>query len=107
MKATIEDLRKGDTVLISIGSVLSEVKLLRQPQLAKRGKLINWKGSKRWSTVVCAIRIEDDSYVTPSGYNYKKLTPVIAAGKEYTEERRVNFNDRVCWILNRESCKEV
>ena len=42
MKAAIEDLKKGDVVITAIGSVLAEVKILRQPQLAKIGKKVTW-----------------------------------------------------------------
>jgi len=103
MLATVEDLKKGDTVIIAIGSTLSEVKLLRQPQLAKIGKKTTWYGRPRWSTVPCSVRYEEFTYQSStSAHTWKRTYPVIAAGKDYNTEKRVDFTDKTCWIIKRE-----
>ena len=103
MKATIEHLRKGDTVLIPIGSVLAEVKLLRQPQLAKIGKKTTWRGNPRWSTVLCALREEKEQNTTSSGYVWSRVRPVVANGEDYNIEKRIDFTEKVAWIIKREN----
>jgi hypothetical protein len=97
MKATVEDLRKGDVVLIAIGSILSEVKLLRTPQIAKRGKLITWRGNQKWSSVPCVLREE-----TQTHNRWTVTKPVVANGEDYNTEKRIDFTEKVCWIIKRE-----
>lgn len=104
MKATIEDLKKGDVVIVNLGSVLAEVKLLRQPQLAKTGKKTNWKGVNRWTSVPCAFREETFTYKTSySNSVWTQKKPVIANGAEYNVEKRIDFTDKICWIIKREN----
>lgn len=102
MKATVEDLRKGDVVLISTGSTLFEAKLLREPRKVIRGKKTTWRGIDKWTSVVCAVREETFTYQYQGNnrtYNYTR--PVICNG-DYNKEKRINFTGRDCWILKRE-----
>ena len=107
MLTKIEDLRKGDVVLIGTnGSRLAEVKILRQPQLATTGKLKTWRGAPRWKSILCALREETytHTYTNYSGnvskYDYTR--PVIANGQPYNKEKRINFTDKDCWLIKRE-----
>lgn len=103
MLASINDLRKGDTVLVCLGSVLAEVKILRQPQLAKQGKKVVWNGTPRWTSLLCALRQETFSYKSINGnYTWTKTVPVVADGKEYNVEKRIDFTEKICWIIKRE-----
>jgi len=105
MLAKVEDLRKGDVVLTTCGSVLLEAKLLRQPQLAKLGRKTTWKNTPRWSSVLCAIREESKVYSWGTGPNLRTWTKtegVIANGREYNREKRIDFTERECWVIKRE-----
>ncbi len=107
MRATIEDLRKGDVVLLSSQKGIYEAKLLRQPTLAKTGKLVNWFGQKRWMSIPCAVLEETlvRQYTDHQGgirsYNYTKLS--IANGREYTKNKRIDLTGIECWIIKRET----
>jgi len=103
MKATIEDLKKGDVVITAIGSVLAEVKILRQPQLAKIGKKVTWYGAPRWMSIPCSIRYETVKHTSTHGHSWTRKYPVIANGDPYTDEKRIDFTDKKCWIIKRES----
>lgn len=106
MYAKVEDLKKGDVVLVASIKGLCEAKLLRNPTKAKTGSLKTWYGTDRWTTIPCQIREEDvvRIYTNWSGksINYKYTFPVIANGKEYNKEKRIDFTDRKCWIIKRE-----
>ncbi len=107
MKARIEDLKKGDVILVASSKGLFEAKILRQPSLATQGKLTTWWGAPRWKSVLIAIREETTvrGYTSWNGkvtnYNYTKA--VIADGKEYTREKRIDLSDADVWIIKREN----
>jgi len=103
MKASIDQLQKGDVVLTNIGSTIAEVKLLRQPQLAKIGKKKTWCGNPRWTSIPCAYRVEEETYTTSGNYKYTKKYATIADGKEYNTESRIDFSEKVCWLIKRET----
>jgi hypothetical protein len=106
MRATVEDLRKGDVVLISTGQGIFDVKLLRQPQLAKVGKKTTWGGKPRWTSVLCAMRIDTitQHYTNYNGkvHTYVMKRKVLSNGRDYNEEKRVDFSEKECWIIKRE-----
>jgi len=102
MIAKVEDLKKGDTVIVALGSHLAEVKLLRQPQLAKYGKKLTWYGKPKWTTVLCALRHEVETGTTSYNRAYTIERPVIADGKEYNKEKRIDFTGKTAWIIKRE-----
>ncbi len=106
MRATVGDLKKGDVVLIGSSQGIFDVKLLRDPQLAKTGKKTTWGGQPRWMTILCALREET---ITQHYTNYQgKVTPytctrkVVSDGKDYTTEKRIDFSEKECWIISRE-----
>lgn len=107
MLAKVEDLRKGDVILAGTSKGLFEAKLLRQPKLAKVGSKTTWYGTPRWSTVLCAIReeVHTRTYTNYQGNstNYNITSTVVADGKEYTREKRIDFTDRQVWIIKREA----
>lgn len=106
MYTTVENLKKGDVVLIASSRGLYEVKLLRQPCLAKQGKKLTWGGTPRWMSIPCAMReeVQNRVYTDYKGnqhpYTFKK--EVIANGKEYNKEKRIDFSERECWLIKRE-----
>lgn len=106
MLAKVEDLKKGDVILTSSGKGIFEAKLLRQPMLAKTGRKTTWYGIPRWTTVPCLIREEKitRTYVNWQGNNtnYDYVRAVVANGKEYTREKRIDFTDKQVWIIKRE-----
>lgn len=108
MYARVEDLRKGDVVLIAQGGrQLCDVKLLRQPQLAKVGKKTTWGGVPRWTSVLCSMREETltQHYVNYQGNTVPYITKirVVSNGKEHNTEKRVDFSEREVWIISRET----
>lgn len=103
MKVSINDLQKGDVVLTCIGTDLVEVKLLRQPQLAKLGKKKTWSGVPRWTSIPCALRLETTNFTTVGGHKYSRTKGVIADDQEYNCEKRIDFSERVCWLIKRET----
>ena len=103
MLARIDDLRKGDVVLTPIGSHMAEVKILRQPTLAKYGKKTTWYGKPKWTSILCAVRYEEEVNTSPtSGHVWKRTIPVVADGKDYNVEKRIDFTSKTCWIIKRE-----
>ena len=106
MFARVEDLRKGDVVLVGAAKGVFEAKLLRQPCLAKQGKKLTWGGNPRWMGTVCAVREETikrtytDYHGNPHSYVFNK--EVIANGKEYTKEKRIDFSEAEVWVIKRE-----
>lgn len=107
MYAKVEDLRKGDIVIIGNSAGIFDVKLLRQPQQAKTGKKTTWGGATRWTTVVCALREET---ITQYYTNYQGNTvpyvhkrKVLSNGKEYNIEKRIDFSEKECWIVKRDT----
>lgn len=102
MEAKVQDLRKGDTVIVALGSVLAEVKLLREPQIAKTGRKTTWKGTPRWTSILCSLREEKFTGTSQYGRMWTSLVPVIANGKEHTKEKRIDFTEKTAWIIKRE-----
>ena len=105
MYARVEDLKKGDIVLIGSASGIYDVQLLRTPQQARMGKLTTWSGKTRWSTVPCMVRIVDVSNTYTNGthsHTYLTKQKVISNGQPYTDEKRIDFTEKECWILKRE-----
>lgn len=106
MYARVEDLRKGDVVLVGAAGGLYEAKLLRQPSLAKQGKKLTWGGTPRWKSIPCSVREEvfNKTYTDYKGnpHPYTQKATVIANGKEYNKEKRIDFSEKECWIIKRE-----
>lgn len=111
MLVRAQDLRKGDVILAATAKGLFEAKLLRQPALAKQGKKTTWYGTARWSTVLCAVREETAqqvyNYVDHTGATrsrtYTTVSTVVADGKDYTREKRIDLTDKEFWLINRET----
>lgn len=106
MYARVEDLKKGDVVLIGSSTGIYDVQLLRTPQRAKLGKLTTWGGRPRWATVPCMVRVAEitHNYTGSGGYTHKYVVKqkVCSNGEPYTDEKRVDFSEKECWILKRE-----
>jgi hypothetical protein len=102
MKVSIEDLHVGDVVLVAASAGLYEAKILRQPRKAKKGRLKTWRGAERWVAVLCAVREETFTYHSGTNRQWSYIRPVIADGKEYNKEKRINFTERECWLIKRE-----
>jgi hypothetical protein len=107
MLVKVDDLRKGDVILVGInGSRLAEFKLLRQPMLATTGKKTTWWGLPRWKSVLCAVREEKITrkYTNHQGQssNYDYTRCVIAEGQPYNREKRLDLTDKDIWLLKRE-----
>jgi hypothetical protein len=111
MLVKVEDLRKGDVILAGSSKGLYEAKLLRQPVLAKQGSKTTWYGTARWTTVLCAVREETTqqvyNYVDHTGATrsrtYSTISTVVADGKDYTREKRIDLTDKELWLIKRET----
>jgi hypothetical protein len=104
MLVRIEDLNKGDVVILSVGSMLIEAQLLRQPKRSTTGKLLTWQNKPKWVSVLCAVRVESEIvyYGThPNTKSFTRTVTVVANGKEYNSEKRINFTDRDCWLIKK------
>ena len=106
MYARVEDLRKGDVVIICSSSGIYDVKLLRTPQKAKIGKLKTWGGNDRWTSIPCALRIDTitQNYTNHLGKvsTYTTKQKVLSNGRDFNTEKRVDFSEKECWIIKRE-----
>lgn len=106
MYAKIEDLRKGDVVLVASSQGIFDAKILRDPKKAKLGRLKTWGGSDRWVTIPCAIRIDTITQYplghtgTVRTYSFKKK--VLSNGRDFNAEVRLDFSEREVWIIKRE-----
>jgi len=100
----VEDLRKGDVVLIAANGRLQEAKLLRQPRKPKTGRLKLYNHKDRWVSVPCAMRVEEETITYGQGRSYtrKFFTTTESGTKEYNLEERVDFSDRDCWLIKSE-----
>jgi hypothetical protein len=107
MRATVEDLRKGDVIIIGNAQGIFDAKLLRQPQLAKVGRKTTWAGTPRWSSVLCAIREDSITrhYINYHGVNTPYITKYkgLSNDQDYNVEKRIDLTDKVCWIIKRET----
>lgn len=66
MKVELEDLEKGDVVLIGANSSIKAVKLLRDPKLMKTP---DWLGRPRYGRILCSQKM--DKTILPYTRNYK------------------------------------
>lgn len=103
----VEDLRKGDVVLIANQAEIFEARLKAHPkQLTPRGqggRTHTWYGQRKYSTIPCDIREESFTYVRQ--YNNSSWTtkkPVIAGDKEYNTTKRIDFTGRKVIVVKRE-----
>jgi len=105
MKIEVKDLQKGDVVILCANGSLFEAKLLRQPKHSITKKPLNWKGSQKWCSIPCQVRQESFTYQvgwSPNTRAWTQTRYVIADGKDYNQEKRINFTDRDCWLIKRE-----
>jgi len=105
MKVTVDQLQKGDVVLITANGTLFEAKLLRQPKHSITKKPLTWRGTQKWCSIPCQVREESTTYQVgypPNTRPWTVVRTVIADGKEYNREKRINFTDRDCWLIKRE-----
>jgi hypothetical protein len=88
---TIDELQKGDEVIIHGNGYIQYVKVLRPLKL---GKVPNWRGDTYYSRVKCSYKEHD----TKSWDRRGTLT-----GEGHTKEKYVDFNYRNIWLVKREN----
>ena len=54
-------------------------------------------------SIPCSIRYETVKHTSTHGHSWTRKYPVIANGDPYTDEKRIDFTDKKCWIIKRES----
>jgi hypothetical protein len=87
----IDELQKGDEVIIHGNGYIQYVKVLRPLKLAKNS---NWRGDTYYSRVKCSFKEHD----THSWDRRGTLT-----GEGHTKEKYVDFNYRNIWLVKREN----
>lgn len=103
----VQDLRKGDVVLVSNQTEIFEAKLRTHPKpLVPRGqggRTHWWNGVRRYSTIMCDFRQEKVTYTPQGGGNsWSNMVPVIANGQEYNACKRIDFTGRKVIVIKRE-----
>ncbi len=105
MYARIEDLKKGDEVIIGSSQGIYDVKLLRDPSRPKKGKTKTWGGADKWVSIPCSLRIETliQIYTSHNGTPKQYITKrkVLSNGKGFNDERRIDFSEKECWVIKR------
>lgn len=86
---TIEDLQKGDEVIIHGNGYLRYVKLLRPMKLRKD---TNFRGDIIYSSVKC-------SFIDTGGWQ----RPNTLRGEDHNKEGYIDFNYRNIWLVKREN----
>jgi hypothetical protein len=112
MLIEIQDLRKGDEVLIGASGNLKYLRLLRNPRVAKprtgsmRGNWITQgQAVTQYGTVKCSYKQKTISqqYVYANGtktHTYNRNI-VECTPDGHNKECYVNFNDRPVWLVKR------
>lgn len=102
----VEDLRRGDVILIANQAEIFEAKLRNHPKPSMpRGnnRTHTWNGHRKFSSIVCDIREEKFTYQSHYGGNPYTLTrPVIAQGKDYNATKRIDFTGRKVIVIKRD-----
>ena len=88
---TIDELQKGDEVIIHGNGGIQYVKILRPMKLAKN---TNYRGDTYYSRVKCSFKEHD----VRSWDRIGTLT-----GEGHTKEKYVDFNYRNIWLVKRET----
>ena len=88
---TIDELQKGDEVIIHGNGYIQYVKILRPMKLAKN---TNYRGDTYYSRVKCSFK----EHPTSSWDRRGTLT-----GEGHTKEKYVDFNHRNIWLVKRET----
>jgi hypothetical protein len=105
MLVTVDQLQKGDVVILCANGSLFEAKLLRQPKHSITKKPLTWRNTQKWCSIPCAVRQETITYnygIAPNTRPYSQVRLVVADGQDYNQEKRINFTDRDCWLIKRE-----
>ncbi len=106
MLVKVDNLQKGDVVILTANGTLFEAKLLRQPKHSITKKPLTWRQTQKWCSIPCQVRQESFTFqygVAPNLRNWTQTRYVVADGKEYNAEKRINFTDRDCWLIKREN----
>lgn len=105
MKVTVENLKKGNVIIVSSSKGLFTLKLLRDPELAKVGSKTTWSGVPRWKSVVCAIKEEiiSRTYTTYNGktQNYTIIRKVLTEDDDFNKEVRIDLTEKECWLIKK------
>lgn len=109
MEIKIEDLEKGDLVIIGNAGGIRAVKLLRPMKLAKKP---NWRGDTVYGKVLCSFKetITDVPYTRT--YNDYQGNPVTYSGtfrqknygldeKDHNQQKYVDFNYRNIYLIKK------
>jgi hypothetical protein len=111
MEIKIEDLKKGDVVLIGASGDLKCVKLLRDVKLAKKP---DWRGNTVYSKVLCSFRIIEISAPYTRTYrdyqgnmqtytNHNNIDRSFGLDEHnHNKEAYVDFNYRKIWLIKRD-----
>ena len=105
MEILLEDVRKGDELLISINSKLMYIRVLENPRLSKKRK--DWRTDDfMYINVKCSLNVENKSFQytprwgggLPRTYQYAwyNLTP-----NDHNTTKKINLNGRQLWLVKK------
>lgn len=83
MEIKIEDLKKGDVVLIGTNGNIKCVKLLRDLRLSKK---LDWKGRQKYRKVLCS----QNKYIYPDPYT-RNYIDSNGASRTYSHPNNVSI----------------
>ena|SRR5690349_7702062 len=102
MKIELKDLLVGDEIIISSGSRLKYLKVLRPIRL--NGKQGYWNNTPLYKNVYCAARREETvlrhTKTYPGAKDYKRIEYVCSP--ESNIEIYQNLNGKTIWLVKRE-----
>jgi len=104
MKVKIENLEKGDEIIVAIGSQLGYLKILEKPRLSK--KRVSWITKlPAYIHVMCSASITEKTRTYWYANNTKKHT-YITRTHDCTSEghnvvKKFNLNDKPLWLIKK------
>lgn len=110
MRVIVDDLKKGDIILLSVNSSLRKVELLEDPRLSRKRKKLTINGAPgpaAYINVLCKEYLKNITYIyigwNKVKYTYKRIIPVISDNDPdaYEIEKKVDLNDKELWLINR------
>lgn len=106
MLVNVEDLEKGDEVLIGCGGGMRYLKLLNTPKIGKRK---HWHtGNPMYVSVKCLTNVVSTPRNAMRWQNGQRVTTIvydnkfILSGDNLNTEIRVDFNYKQCWLIKKD-----
>jgi hypothetical protein len=93
MLVKIEELRKGDEILVPAGSTLLYLRLLQDPKISKK---LGWDGAQKYSSIKCSLKVQTVEHKNYDGVlYYRNITECSAEGHNF--EKYYNLNHKTIW----------